>query len=332
MPIQAPRVSTIQEDNSRSSALIIRVGGNYFFYNFAAVTPALPPADRQSFYGSFTRDLCDKYLTVFADFKYVRSFFDASTAAVPFSPDPFKIPGTNIGFSRFNISVPISNPFNPFTVADATIPNFFPDGSGLPVTTGVGFRGTTTPVPDMTSSPTGIPFSMLACVVRWENLRLFQDMELGNGLPLFPERGAGLVRWRSQRAWIAGTALLDTDPATAFDPFLNFTANNTKAARSRVYVTLHNSGEYELPIAYATINGDLFNLPAGLVAFALGGEYDAPRWTRDRDPLNTTFQSIGSLDGWERKGESGCWSIYQEVRGTLHQSDVGTSRLLQLRS
>src|SRR4030095_9910947 len=46
---------------------------DYWFYNFAAVTPALPPADRQAFYGSFTRDLCDKYLTVFADFKYVRS-------------------------------------------------------------------------------------------------------------------------------------------------------------------------------------------------------------------------------------------------------------------
>ena len=74
-------------------------GGDYFFYNFAAFTPALPPADRQAFYGSFTRDLCDKYLMVFADFKYVRSFFDASLAAVPFAPDPFKIPGTNIGFS-----------------------------------------------------------------------------------------------------------------------------------------------------------------------------------------------------------------------------------------
>ncbi|MGB9474645.1 MAG: TonB-dependent receptor plug domain-containing protein, partial [Candidatus Udaeobacter sp.] len=47
-----------------------RGGGNYFFYNFAAVTPALPPGDRQVYYGSFTRDLCDKYLTVFADFKY----------------------------------------------------------------------------------------------------------------------------------------------------------------------------------------------------------------------------------------------------------------------
>jgi outer membrane receptor protein involved in Fe transport len=139
-------------------------GGDYFFYNFAAVTPALPPADRQSFYGSFTRDLCDKYLTLFGDFKYVRSYFDASLAAVPLTPDPFKIPGTHIGFSRFAISVPISNPFNPFTVADATIPNFFPDGSGLR------FAALTTPVPDMKSLPTGIRCSTSGCVVRWENL------------------------------------------------------------------------------------------------------------------------------------------------------------------
>src|SRR5439155_1492208 len=34
-------------------------GGDYFFFNFAAFTPALPPADRQSYYGSFVRDLCD---------------------------------------------------------------------------------------------------------------------------------------------------------------------------------------------------------------------------------------------------------------------------------
>src|SRR5205814_3428085 len=116
-------------------------GGDYFLYNFAAITPALPPADRQSFYGSFVRDLCDKYLTVFTDFKFVRSYFDSSLAAVPFVPDPFKIPGTNVGFSPTGISVPISNPFNPFTVADAPISNFFSDGSGLPVTSGVRFRG-----------------------------------------------------------------------------------------------------------------------------------------------------------------------------------------------
>src|SRR5437660_4853730 len=44
-------------------------------YNFAAITPSIPAADRQSFYGSFSRDICDKYLTVFTDFKYTRSFF-----------------------------------------------------------------------------------------------------------------------------------------------------------------------------------------------------------------------------------------------------------------
>src|SRR5438046_2173827 len=95
-----------------------RGGGDYFRFNFAAVTPALPTADRQAFYGSFTRDLCDKYLTVFADFKYVRSFFDAGLAAVPFVPDLF-------GFSpscRQSISVPIVNAWNTFTVADAPIP------------------------------------------------------------------------------------------------------------------------------------------------------------------------------------------------------------------
>src|SRR5246127_3293472 len=58
--------------------------GTYLEFNFAAFTPALPPADRQVYYGSFVRDLCDKYLTAFPDFKVSRSFFDASLRAFPF--------------------------------------------------------------------------------------------------------------------------------------------------------------------------------------------------------------------------------------------------------
>ena len=73
------------------------------------------------YYGSFTRDLCDKYLTVFGDFKIARSYFDSSLAAVPFTPDPFKIPGTSVGFSPNSISVPIQNAFNPFTVGNQTL-------------------------------------------------------------------------------------------------------------------------------------------------------------------------------------------------------------------
>jgi len=289
-------------------------GGDYFFYNFAAVTPALPPADRQSFYGSFTRDLCDKYLVLFADFKYVRSFFDSSTAAVPFSPDPFKIPGTNIGFSPRGISVPIQNPFNPFTVADATIPNFFPDGSGLPVTTGVRFRGINDTGPrheKFTYSDSLFDVGLRGEMGEFGGYLKTWNWELG--FRYSRNEGQDLSVGEASQPGLRD-ALLDTDPATAFDPFLNFTAHNTKAARSRVYVTLHNSGEYELPIGYVTLNGDLFNLPAGPISFALGSEYDAPRWTRDRDALNTTFQTIGSTDGGSARVNRDVWSIYQEVR------------------
>ncbi len=292
-------------------------GGDYFFYNFAAVTPALPPADRQAFYGSFTRDLCDKYLVLFSDFKYVRSFFDASLAPVPLSPDPFKIPGTNIGFSPRGISVPIQNPFNPFTVADATIPNFFPDGSGLPVTTGVRFRGINDTGPrheKFTYSDSLFDIGLRGEMGEFGGYFKTWNWELG--FRYSRNEGQDLSVGEASQPGLR-EALLDTDPATAFDPFLNFTAHNTAAARQRVYVTLHNSGEYELPIGYLTLNGDLFNLPAGPVSFALGSEYDAPRWTRDRDPLNTTFQSIGSTDGGSARVNRDVWSIYEEVRVPL---------------
>jgi iron complex outermembrane recepter protein len=289
-------------------------GGDYFVYNFAAVTPALSPADRQAFYGSFTRDLCDKYLVLFADFKYVRSFFDASSAAVPFSPDPFKIPGTNIGFSPRGISVPITNPFNPFTVADATIPNFFPDGSGLPVTTGVRFRGIndTGPRHEKWTYNDSL-FDVGLRGEMGEFGRYFKTWNWEMGFRYSRNEGEDLSVGEASQPGLR-EALLDTNPATAFDPFLNFTAHNTAAAKSRVYVTLHNSGEYELPIGYVTLNGDLFNLPAGPVSFAVGGEYRGERWTRDRDPLNTTFQSIGSTDGGSARVNRDVWSIYQEVR------------------
>jgi outer membrane receptor protein involved in Fe transport len=109
-------------------------------------------------------------------------------------------------------------------------------------------------------------------------------------------------------------ALLDTNPATAFNPFLGFRGHNTQAARSRVYVTLQNSGEDESPLAYFTINGELFNLPAGPVGFAVGGEYQGDRFTRIRDTLNATFQSIGSVDGQGFRVNRDIWGTYQEVR------------------
>jgi iron complex outermembrane receptor protein len=107
-------------------------------------------------------------------------------------------------------------------------------------------------------------------------------------------------------------------------------AKTAGPARSGVYVTLQNTGEFELPLGYATINGDLFNLWAGPVSFAIGYEYRGERMTRDRDPLNQTFQSIGSVDGQGFRANRDVWSIYEEVRVSLHQPHMELPRVLQL--
>jgi iron complex outermembrane receptor protein len=291
-------------------------GGDYFFYNFAAITPALPPADRQAYYGSFVRDLCDKYLVLFADFKYVRSFFDSSRAAVPFIPEPFKNPdGTTVTPGLAGISVPLQNPFNPFTVADATWMAL--GGLQVPVTTGVRYRATN----DTGRSSEKFTYwdSLFDVGLRGEMGEFgdyFKTWNWEAGFRYSRNEGqdlsVGVVSQPGLR-----DALLDTDPATAFNPFLGFLGRNSKAARAQVYVTLQNTGEFELPLSYATINGDLFNLPAGPVSFAIGGEYRGERVTRDRDPLNSTFQTIGSLgarDGQSFRVNRDVWSIYQEVR------------------
>jgi len=286
-------------------------GGDYFFFNFAAFTPALPPADRQAFYGSFTRDLCDKYLVLFADFKYVRSYFDASLAAVPFVPDPFKVPGTNVGFSPAGISVPISNPFNPFTVPDTTLDV---NGVPTPVTTDVRFRG----INDTGKRSEKFTYrdSLFDVGLRGQMGEFgdyFNTWNWEAGFRYSRNEGQDLSVGEVSQPGLR-EALLDTDPATAFNPFLGFLGRNSKAARARVYVTLQNTGEFELPLGYITINGDLFNLPAGPVSFAIGAEYCGERMTRNRDPLNQTFNSIGSVDGQGFRVNRDVWSIYQEVR------------------
>jgi iron complex outermembrane recepter protein len=310
-PHSAPNVST-SPYYVNPTTIATYPDGNYLFYNFAALTPSIPAANRQSFYGSVTRDICDKYLAVFADFKYTRSFFDAAMAATPFDPDPFKQPNGDT-FSPSGISVPIQNAFNPFTVADATLPTGTPF-AGVPVTTGVHFRAI---------NDTGVRTFKTT----------FQDMLFDAGLRgQLGEFGDYFKNWnwemgfrysRNDEETNAGgvvsksglrDALLDTNPATAFNPFLGFLGRNTEAAISRVYVTLHASGQFELPLGYFHLNGDLFNLPAGPVSFAAGLEYHGERWRSNPDSLNTSFNSIGAQDFEASQVNRDVWATYQEVR------------------
>ena len=307
-PHSAPNASTSPD---YIPASLVSPRSNRFAFNFAAFTPAIPENDRQSFYASFTRDICDKYLTVFADFKYTRSFFNAALAPTPFTPDPFHN-ALGSGFSNNSISVPIQNPFNPFTVPDAILPPGSPN-AGVPVTTGVKFRSLEV---GNRVSPT-IKHDMLFDGGLRGQMGEFGDyFKTWNweaGFRYSRDEAINLSRQVVSQPGLR-EALLDTNPATAFNPFLNYGGKNTKIAQSRVYVTLHDTATFELPLTYVTFNGDLFNLPAGPVSFAIGGEYHGERYRDDPDSLNTTFNTIGATDLEASLVNRDVWGMYQEVR------------------
>ena len=300
-----PHSSAGPADSPFYTANVPYPDGNFSLFNFAALTPSIPGADRQVFYGSFTRDICDKYLTLFADFKYARSYFRASGAPTPFAPDTFKN-ALGLPFDGgVSISVPLQNAFNPFTVADATLPD------GTPVTTGVRFRSIEAGNRD---APTTFNDILFDVGLRGEMSEFGDYFKTWNWEAGFRySRNEEEVQSRnivSQSGF--RDALLDTNPATAFNPFT--TGSNTPVAQSRVYVTLHNSGQFELPLGYFTFNGDLFNLPAGPVSFAIGVDYHGERWRNDPDSLNTTFNTIGATDLEVSLANRDVWSTYQEVR------------------
>jgi len=274
-------------------------------FDFAPLTAAIPEGDRQHFYGSFNRDLCDKYLTVFADFKFARSFFNSVLAPVPFQPDPFKQADGITPVSQVGISVPLSNPFNPFTVPNA----FLPDGT--PVTTGVRYR-------ELGAGPRTFESTTFDYVFNGGvrgNLGEFGDYfktwnyEAGIRYDTneHTQVSHGIVSKFGLR-----DALLDTNPLTAFNPFGRNV--NTQAAINRVVVTTIENGVATLADEWLSLNGDIINMPAGPLSFAIGTEHRKETVNDRPDALNTSFSTIGATDLEATRGSRDVWSYFGEVR------------------
>jgi len=299
---------------------------NKSLFNFAALTPNIAATDREYLYGSFDRDICDKYLTVFGDFKYFRQFWDGGLAPTPFVPDfwadslhPYGISGA-AGFS-----VPTQNAFNPFTVADYTSP---------------GGTTTNTPVFNVPSSPppgteftTGVRYRSLEAGLRtfkittnnynftgglkgnlgefanaWDQLKTW-EWEFGfrysesNRVVRF----GGIVNNFAMRV-----ALLDTDPATAFNPFGKNV--NRSEVLDRVFITTHEIEESVILTEDFSIRGDMFNLPGGAVRFAIGGSHLGNTYSDQPDPLTIAGQTTGSTNSESTRGSRDAWSAFWELR------------------
>ena len=289
-------------------------------FNFAELTPAMAPVDREYLYGSLDSKICDQYLELFGDFKYVRNFWDGALAPTPFTPDVFTDANRPLGISSAGLSVPIQNPFNPFTVPDYTSPGGFdpnhpetqvsaaPPGTGF--TTGVHYRALeglrtnkiTTDNYEFTGGLKGNLGEFGDYLTTWEwqaGFRYNEDRRL--------QRFSGIVNNNALRA-----ALLDTNPATAFNPF--GLSQNSRALIDKVFVTTNHIGTTSLILEDLKLGGDLLNLPAGPVAFAIGGEHRTEHAMDQPDSLTASGQTIGAINFGPTKGTRDVWSVYWEVR------------------
>src|SRR5947208_11433044 len=305
------------------------------FFNFADLTPAIAATDREYLYGSFDRDICDKYLTVFADFEYFREFWDGGLAPTPFTPDVWTdlggfAGGTVIGAHPFGIStagisVPTQNAFNPFTTADYTsnggfstsFPAFSQQSAAPPgteFTTGVRYRSLEAGLRTLKITTNnylftgGLKGNLGEFANAWDQLKTWEwETAVRYNERYRTIRFGGIVNNYALR-----NRLLDTDPNTAFNPF--GISQNSRQVKHEVFVTTHEFEDSVLLTEDFTLRGDMFNLPGGAVRFAIGAAHLGNTFFDQPDDLTIAGQTTGATNFQQTRGSRDSWSIFQEVR------------------
>src|SRR4029077_16629662 len=305
-------------------------------FNFADLTPSIAATDREYLYGSFDRDICDKYLTVFADFEYFRQFWDGGLAPTPFTPDVWTdLGGTStvggalgahpFGISSTGISGPTQNAFNPFTVADYTsnggfstsFPAFSQQSAapaGTEFTTGVRYRSleaglrTLKVRTDNYLFTGGLKGNLGEFANAWDQLKTWEwEAAVRYNEDCRTVRFGGIVNTYALR-----NRLLDTDPATAFNPF--GISQNSRQVKNEVFVTTHEIQDSVLLTEDLTLRGDLFNLPGGAVRFAIGGAHEGDTFFDQPDSLTQAGQTTGATNFQPTRGSRDAWSAFWEAR------------------
>jgi iron complex outermembrane receptor protein len=304
-------------------------------FNFADLTPSIAATDREYLYGSFDRDICDKYLTVFADFEYFRQFWDGGLAPTPFTPDVFTdlggfsggtvIGAHAFGISSVGISVPTQNAFNPFTTADYTsnggfstsFPAFSQQSAAPPgteFTTGVRYRSLEAGLRTVKITTNnylftgGLKGNLGEFANAWDQLKTWEwEAGIRYNEDYRTTNTGGVVNNYALR-----NRLLDTDPATAFNPF--GISQNSRQVKNEVFVTTHQITDSVLLTEDFTLRGDLFNLPGGAVRFAVGGVHLGNTFSDAPDSLTKAGQTTGSTNFQPTRGSRDSWSAFWEAR------------------
>jgi iron complex outermembrane recepter protein len=222
-------------------------------FPFPVYTPAILANERYNLFGTLNRKLIDDNLEFFAEGSYANNTFHNQYAPTP----------------GFGLVVPADNPFNRFGVPLDNVNYRFTElGPRLERFDGTitrylgGFRGE-------------IPESSW----RWEAAMLFTRDERPT------VRGGDVSQPRLD------AALNSTDPSTAYN-ILGFQSNDGRALGLISQESLQVIRN-DLWIADVKANGEIFDLPAGPIQFALGYEHRDERTEDSPDAFIQSGDSIG---------------------------------------
>jgi outer membrane receptor protein involved in Fe transport len=225
-------------------------------YNYNPATSLIPETERYGVYMNYTYKFYDGNITPNIDFDYRhnRTILSAAAAGTVIGDDNPPEFSAAVGANVFR--VPTTNPFNHTgEVIDILSYRFVPVGPRLETTNSDTFRA----VPSV-------------------------DFKLGDGWTLNAGLNYGYTFLNDVGSGFPSdtgfqNALNQTNPALAYNPFTTVAANTPASIAS----ILTNEGQRDSTSLIAEdfrLNGKLFDLPAGPVQIALGGEYRLQRFNQ----------------------------------------------------
>lgn len=225
-------------------------------YPFGFFTPAIRDAERYSFFGNGEHALFGENLKFFTE-----SFYTHAYSYNQLAPSPIVFVNQTTPTSPNGIVIPANNPYNVFGVP-------IDRGRYRPEELGPRVDANTWNIFRFVG---GLKGRVAETSWNWEiaTLYTFQD-----GVNL---QGNDVSRTGLEQA------IKSTDPATAFNPFGN--RSNTSGALDAIRLDHYTFVTDTLYSIDGKVNGELFNLPAGPVAVAFGGEHREER--RDYQPDST---------------------------------------------
>lgn len=264
--------------SSMSQSLADPALENYPFdkFPFPLYTPAIRPAERWSVFGNGNYKLIEDAVDLFLETSYAHSYSENQLAPTPMT-------NGSAGFA-----IPASNYYNPFGVPVGTWAYRFVElGPRMDLVEKDAFR-----------IVTGLRGRIAETSWGYEVGFTYSEEKGSN------TEGGDVNRTRLEE--LAGLATPD-----AFNPFGN--QANPASLVNEVSRTLLTRGKSSLIMVDGRVNGDLFDLPAGAVKIAVGGEHREEQGESIPDDNKKSGDLIGFLGADPLKGSRDIDAAYGEL-------------------